>query len=607
MSKAQELLNQLNATHTSLHEKFEGLFWLFKMGDHSQEEAMNSAQSERDNFRSDAGNLAMVEALINDLGTDTKERENLTIWQNFFELYQIPKELAPLKDRVMALESKIERFLASQKEGYIDPHTGNFTDASRLKMRMIMRTNPDEAVRKSCFEALSELATRATDDYIEVVNLRNQFAKALGFEDFYAYKLKINEGMTKKEVFDIFDDIYKKTGNTFHQLKELEKSSKPGLRKPWNFGFMMSGSFTKEEDPYYQFEDALMLWGRSFAALGIDFKDGTLRLDLLDRPGKYNNGFCHYPTIVNFENGKRNPGAANLTCNVVNGQVGAGFQGGNTLFHECGHAADRLNSEEVETCLNTEWPPASTAWAETHSQFLDTMYSSIEWRTRYTKNAERNSYPFDLFERKARQVRLLAPHELHHIMFVSEFEKLIYEATNLTREKVLEIARRMSKKYLDFSEESIMVLSVPHIYDWESSGYYHAYGLAILALQQWRKYFYDKYGFIVDNPEVGREMTEVWKLGSSKNFAEFVKLATGKELSSEAFLENATMDLEDYLATAKQRIKRMDAVPEFNGPVKLNADIFMIHGKETIADNSVSFEDMAEKYREWLSRQTKHS
>src|SRR2546430_17515342 len=76
------------------------------------------------------------------------------------------------------------------------------------------------------------------------------------------------------------------------------------------------------------------------------------------------------------------------------------------LFHEGGHAADRLASEQEETCLNTEWPPASIAWAETHSQFMDTMLSSIEWRTRYAKNREGAPYPLDLFERKVRKLRI---------------------------------------------------------------------------------------------------------------------------------------------------------------------------------------------------------
>ncbi len=600
-STINDLLLNLNSIYLNLHRKFEELFWVFKMGDHSVEETMNEAEKARDLFRSNVGNLNRVKEALNAFGLTNNEREKLDVWRNFFQLYQTPPELTPLRDKIASLEGQVAKKFAMRTEGYKDPKTSEFIPASKGKMRMIMRTNPDEVLRKTCFDALEAMSLDAVGEYVELVAMRNEFARALDFEDFYSYKLRISEGMAKNEVFDVFEEIHERTKYALANLRELEKT-KPGLRKPWNFGFMMTGSFTLEEDPYYIFDEALLRWGRSFSALGINYKGGKLQLDLLDRQGKYNNGFCHYPNIVNFNDGKRNPGEANFTCNVIYGQAGSGHLATDTLFHEAGHAADRLGSEQAEVCLNTEWPPASIAWAETHSQFLDTMFASIEWGTRYAKDKDGKTYPFELFERKARQVRVMAPLALNSIMMVSEFEKRVYEEQNLTVEKVVKIAKEMSRKYLDYSDDSLTILSVPHIYDWESSAYYHSYGLAILALEQWRKYFYDKYGYIVDNPNVGDEMANVWKLGSSKTFPDFVEIATGKNLSPEAFLENVTMDIEKYLARARERTERMNSVPEITRPIELNAEIRMVHGKELIADNSVSFEDMALKYKEWLHK-----
>ena len=48
-------------------------------------------------------------------------------------------------------------------------------------------------------------------------------------------------------------------------------------------------------DPYFPFEEAVDVWARTFAGLGIQYKGATMRLDLCDRPGKYSNGFCHWP------------------------------------------------------------------------------------------------------------------------------------------------------------------------------------------------------------------------------------------------------------------------------------------------------------------------
>ena len=600
-SRAEQLLAELNSEYAKLHREFEEAFWIFQMGDHSIETGMNEAEKTRDLFRSDSGNLAKVQSVLAEPDLSAEHKSRLLVWENFFKLYQTPPELRLLRDEIADLESKISQKLANQSEGYENPDTKEFVPASKIKMRMMIRTDPNESIRKACFLALEGLSTAVTDEYVKVITSRNKYAQALGFEDYYAYHLSISEGMTKQVVFDLFGQIYRQTLGTFEEIRKLEESQL-GLRKPWNFAYMMAGSFMNEEDPYYGFDEALRHWGRSFSALGIDFKGGTLQLDLLDRKGKYNNGFCHYPDIVSFSDGKRNPGAANFTCNVVYGQVGAGLQGMETLFHEGGHAADRLNSEQGDTCLNTEWPPASIAWAETQSQFLDTMFKSIEWRARYAKNKDGQAYPFDLFERKIRKLHLLAPHGLHHIMFVAEFEKMIYEARDLDTSRVLEIAKMMYQKYFDRDGDSLSALSVPHIYSWDSSAYYHAYGLAILALQQWREYFYERYGHIVDNPEVGREMTAVWELASAKNFAEFVRLATGKDLSSEAFLENATISVEDLLARSRKRVERLNSVPEYAGPVNLNATIRMVSGKGIVADNSVSFEDMAEKYKDWLNK-----
>lgn len=596
-------LNELNAGHLKLHRAFEEAFWLFKMGDHAVKGAMNDAEKARDAFRADARNLERVRAAISDSATSPKEIERLRIWEDFFKLYQTPAELMPLKAEIGELEKDIEQKFATAKEGYIDPHTNAFVPASKVAMRMMMRTNDDEAVRKACFDALEKMATLALGEYVAVVRLRNEFARALGFDDYYAYHVHVSEGMAKEQIFKLFSEIYERTKYGLEDIRKLEAERMPGLRKPWNFDYMMAGSFTLEENPYYDFADALLRWGRSFAALGIDFQGGTLQLDLLQRGGKFNNGFCHYPDLVHFESGNRYPGAADFTCNVVYGQPGAGEQGHNTLFHEGGHAADRLASEQEETCLNTEWPPASNAWAETHSQFMDAMFSSIEWRTRYAKNKEGLPYPLDLFERKVRKLRILAPMSLYGIMFVSEFEKIVYETEDLDAEKVERIAKDMRRKYMDYTEDSLWALTVPHIYSSDSSAYSHAYGLAELALEQWRDYFYEKYGYIVDNPSVGKEMREVWKLGSLKTFGEFVKLATGKELSADGFIQNATMDADAYVARGKERIARLASVHEWNGPVQLNAVIKMVHGKETVADNSVSFEAMAEQYASWLNAQ----
>ncbi len=596
-----QFLEYLNTTHHRLHSAYEKAFWVSYMGDHSVDKKKDIAQEKRDAFRSNTKLKTELEFHLKKAKAQKKKAlvKRLEIWNNFFSLFQIPAHAVPFRNKAREIESKIENIRSKRNEGYIDPVTGEFVKASENKMRSMMRNHPDEAIRKACFEAMEKLPLDTLDLFVELIGVRNEYACTLGYEDFYDYKIHLDEGMSKDELFSIFDTIYDKTKYAYDSIRELEKEM-PGLRKPWNFAYMLTGDFTKEEDQYFSFDNVMSYWGRSFAALGINYQKGTITLDLVDRKGKYNNGFCHYPTLVHMKGSKLMPGSANFTSNAVPGQVGSGFNGIHTVFHEAGHAADRLNSVQGETCINTEYPPASVSWAETHSQFMDNISSSIEWKMRYARNKNGDSYPFSLFEKKLKKTHVLRPLFMSGIHFVVDFERRIYECKDISRDFVLETAREMSRKFFDRDGDTISALNVPHIYSWESSAYYHGYGLADLMVSMWREYFFEKYGYIVDNPKVGKEMTKVWEFASLYASKKYIQLATGKKLSADAFLRDVTLSYDECIALARKRIARLEKVPVFSKPVKLNARIVLMHGKKKIADNKKSFEDMDEKYKKWL-------
>ncbi len=602
MKKIEQFLEQLNSEYYQVHKTAEELFWTSAMGDHTVDQKKEVANTVREKFRNNPEYLQQCEEMYKT--ADKKNQERLNIWIHYFKLHQVPEEVFDIKRKIDKLESTVMRKRSTRKEGYIDPYTKKFIAASNVKMRSMIGTNPDEKIRKACFDAGEKLAHDYLNEYLQMIQLRNQFAKTLGYDDFYDYKVRHEDGMTKDELFGLFDDVYQKTKYAFTDIRKLEKTM-PGLRKPWNFNYMMAGDFIREADPYFQFENALMYWGQSFAALGIDFQGGSMQLDLLDRKGKFNNGFCHWPNLVHYKKGKRTSGTSNFTCNVVPGQIGSETTGMATLFHEGGHAAHFMNTSEREIILNQESEPMSTAWAEVHSMFLEAIFSSIEWKTRYAHNAHGNAYPFDLFERRTRKLHPLRPTRMRSIIFVANLERELYETKNLTTDKILKIVKKNYRKYFDQSVDSLFVLNIVHIYDFHSSASYHGYGLAELAVYQWRDYFYKKYGYIVDNPNIGREMSRVWKFGSRYTYKEFVKMMTGKKISADAYLRDTTLSIEKILKQSKDKIKKLESIKRFTKPVNLNTRISMVHGKKEIANNKKSFEHMAEQYKKWLQSQVK--
>lgn len=408
--------------------------------------------------------------------------------------------------------------------------------------------------------------------------------------------------MESDEIFRIFDSL-SETLIPFC-MKRIEamtiENTAQNLRAPWNLKYAISGDFTREEDQYFPLETTLDTWGRSFAALGIDYQGSTMHLDLLERQRKYNNGFCHMPIPVHYEEGVQMPAVVNFTCNAIIGQIGSGMVTGNTLFHEGGHAAHFANMNQQEIFLNTEYPPMSTAWAETQSMFLDTLFSSPEWKMRYAKNLAGELYPFSLYESKLRKTFLLEPLSMLRMASVIEFERRIYSTESLDVTIVQKIAAEISLKYNGFNESSLYLLSVPHIYSWSASCAYHGYALATLALTQWQEHLYDTYGYLVDNPLVGQEMTKMWNYGSSKGFAELVEIATGQQLSPQAYLDQIIGGEEQELATTRERLKVMEKVPVFSGTVDLNAHIFIVDGTETISSNESGFDTICTGFRRYV-------
>jgi hypothetical protein len=75
--------------------------------------------------------------------------------------------------------------------GYADPKEGGaFQEKSSVQLRAIVKANPDEAARKAAWEGLRSLGPFVLHNGLcEMVKLRNEMARKLGYEDFYDYKV----------------------------------------------------------------------------------------------------------------------------------------------------------------------------------------------------------------------------------------------------------------------------------------------------------------------------------------------------------------------------------------------------------------------------------
>jgi len=390
-------------------------------------------------------------------------------------------------------------------------------------------------------------------------------------------------------------------------VDEFVKQKGESAREAWNFGYLRAGDIAKEQEPYLPFSQSLDRWVRSFAAMNIKYRGATLTLDLIDRKGKYENGFMHGPVPSFYNNGKWNPARINFTANAMPNKVGAGFRALETLFHEGGHAAHFSNVLMNAPCFGQEFAPTSVAYAETQSMFLDSILSDADWQTRYAKNDKGESIPFSLIERIIRQEQPFEAFTVRAMLTICYVEKALYEMKDeeLTAENVVAMLRDVEQRMQFLNAGPRPALAVPHLLAGESSAYYHGYVLAEMAVHQTREYFMEKYGYITDNQNVGPDLAKgYWAPGNSENFMDLVQRLTGKPFSAKALVNSANRSVDEAVTEAKQKMEKAKEIPAYQGSLDLDASVRVVHGNEGIThfSNTEEFLKANGEFISWIEK-----
>jgi Zn-dependent oligopeptidase len=609
--QVRDLLDQLTNDFLKVHTQKEDLFWETKMGlgqdPRESQKKLSQAEIAAQNFIQDAQKLKLIKEVEPAVKSDD-ERKALDGWKNMFRANAIedPKAQA-LSSEIIELEGKLQSARGGMNLGYTDPKTGAHVPATSTLLANMLRMEPDEALRKAAYEGMRSIEPFAIENgFLEIVKKRNELGRMLGYEDYYDMKVQRTEGFSKKELFKLLDDLEAKTRDRAKaSIDEFVAERGDTAREPWNFGFMRAGDLAKELDPYFPFHNSLENWVRSFAALGIRYRGATLTLDLIDRKGKYENGFMHGPVPSFYNNGKWNPARINFTANAMPNKIGAGFRALETLFHEGGHAAHFSNILQNAPCFAQEFAPTSVAYAETQSMFCDSILSDADWQTRYAKTLSGQPIPFALIERAIRLDQPFDAFVVRSMLTVCYVEKALYEMSEseLTQDNVLAMIRKTERAMQFLNASSRPVLAIPHLLAGESSAYYHGYVLAEMAVEQTRAYFEKKYGYIMDNPHVGPELAEIyWAPGNSEKFFDLVAKLTGTPFSADALVGRANRNSDEAVTEAKAKIEKLKEIPEYKGSFDLDAQISVVHGHEVLTKfGNGGFEKANQEFKSWVT------
>ncbi len=613
MAELQQELQQLTNDFLRLHTKKEDLFWETKMGlskdPNVSQKNLSAAEIEVSEFMQNPEMLKHLKELGAQIKIKGKDEQiALDGWINFFRANAIEDKAAQkLAAEIIGLEGALQAARNGMNLGYTDPATGKFVPATSTLLANMERMESEESRRKAAYEAMLSIEPFVIENgFLEIVKKRNELGRMLGYEDYYDMKVQRTEGFSKKRLFELLDDLEVKTRvRAKEAIDNFVKAKGKSALEPWNFGHLRSGDLAKESDPYFPFSHSLDRWVRSFAALGIKYRGATLTLDLVDRKGKYENGFMHGPVPSFYNNGAWNPARINFTANAMPNQIGAGVRALNTLFHEGGHAAHFSNVLMNAPCFAQEFAPTSVAYAETQSMFLDSIIGDADWQTRYAKTNEGKEIPFDLIERSIRNAQPFEALDIRSMLVVCYVEKALYGMSDaeITAENVTKMVRDVERKLLFLNASQRPVLAIPHLLAGESSAYYHGYVLAQMAVYQTRAYFEQKYGHLVDNPNIGPELaTGYWAGGNSVPFMDLVAKLTGKPFSPDALVASANRSVEESVNEAKKQVANLKEIPEFKGALELDAKVRVVHGNEQITEfNSASeFAKANTEFENWV-------
>lgn len=341
-SIARNYLNQLNADYLQVHRRKEDLFWSTYMGTSDDQAGFTAAEQAYKAFCADPARLPVLREMQAQ-AEEADLRRGLGGWIAFFECNVIEDPGASaLMDELVAAEADLFARRKGLKLTLLDEQ-GRQVPGSLPAASTALAASSDEAVRQSALAMFHTLEQWVVDNgYLDIVALRNRFARAMGYRDYFDYKVHKNEQMSPEQLFAILDDFIARTDARLHQsLAELKAAKGEAALLPHNLRYSVSGDVTRQLDPYVPFSRALKDWVESFRRLGIQYRGATLTLDLLTREGKYENGFCHGPVPSFWQEGEWVPAVVNFTSLANPAQVGSGWSGLNTLFHEGGALCQR--------------------------------------------------------------------------------------------------------------------------------------------------------------------------------------------------------------------------------------------------------------------------
>ncbi len=241
------------------------------------------------------------------------------------------------------------------------------------QVRKVLSESKDSARRQAVWEASKGVGSAVEMDLKELVLLRNDAARQLGFKNYHAMQLELNE-QDPAEVLQLFDELDALTRQPFADAKadiDARLADSYGIEvdelRPWHYHdpfFQQAPSvYETNLDEVYESADILDICRKFYAGINLPIEDVIERSDLYERAGKSPHAFC---TDIDRE------GDVRVLANIVPNEYWMG-----TMLHELGHSV-----------YSSKFIPDSVPYSlRTASHILTTEGVAMMFQ-RFSKNAD---------------------------------------------------------------------------------------------------------------------------------------------------------------------------------------------------------------------------
>ena len=397
-----------------------------------------------------------------------------------------------------------------------------------------MRTSTDQDLRRRAWEASKQVGREVEHDLLALVRLRNEGARSLGFSNFYAMSLELDE-LDERELFELFDELDRETTPLWQEYKpELDRQlgrrfgiAADALR-PWHYAdpfFQEAPAAEVSLDPFYEGQDLVAVTERYFAAVGFSIQDSLRRSDLFERPGKCQHAFC-----MSVDRGDD----VRVLCNVRPTERWMG-----TMLHEMGHAVyDKYIDPQLPYLVRT---PSHTLSTEAMAMLLGRMSKNAAWleAMQIVPEAERVKIQGEVRKMLTFEQLLFS----RWVQVMVRFERAMYADPNQDLntlwwdlvERYQLLHRPEGRNAPDFASKYHVAMAPVYYHNYllgelmASQVHLHIVSNVLHAGDPWTVTY-------VNQPEVGTYLREqVFAPGAMLSWNELVKHATGELLSPKSF------------------------------------------------------------------------